>query len=104
MALGAIDAARMAGLRVPEDLSVVGFGNTSVALRARPALTTVSMPRHELGVAAMDAILAALESRVNPVERSGTRATRIQARQLPFDIVVRASSAPLAPGKEARVA
>ncbi|TME29709.1 MAG: LacI family transcriptional regulator, partial [Chloroflexi bacterium] len=59
MALGAIDAARMAGLRVPEDLSVVGFGNTSVALRARPALTTVSMPRHELGVAAMDAILAA---------------------------------------------
>ena len=72
------------------------------------------MPRHELGVVAMDAILAALESRVNPVERSGTRvnpversgtwATRIEARQLPFDIVVRASSAPLAPGKEARVA
>jgi LacI family transcriptional regulator len=94
MALGALDAARAAGLRVPEDLSVVGFGDTNVALRAKPALTAVSMPRHKLGVAAMEAILAALE----------TRATRIQPRQLPFEIVVRASSAPPPDANEALVA
>jgi DNA-binding LacI/PurR family transcriptional regulator len=52
------------------------------------------MPRHELGVAAMEGILAALE----------TRATRIQPRQLPFEIVVRASSAPPPDANEALVA
>jgi LacI family transcriptional regulator len=84
MALGAMDAAWAAGLSVPEDLTVVGFGDTSAAQHARPALTTVSMPRHEIGVAAMEAILAALDS----------RSIRLEPRHFPHQIVVRGSSAP----------
>jgi LacI family transcriptional regulator len=94
MALGAMDAAQAAGLSVPEDLSVVGFGGTSAAQHARPALTTVSMPRHELGVAAMDAILTAVRS----------RSTHIEPRRFPYQIVVRESSAPPPVSAEQRVA
>jgi LacI family transcriptional regulator len=92
MALGALNAALTAGLDVPGDLTVVGFGDTSAAQRARPALTAVGMPRHELGVAAMEAILGALESHTR----------RIEPRQLPYKIVVRASSGP--PAQEELVA
>jgi LacI family transcriptional regulator len=60
MATGALTAARMAGLTVPADLSVVGFGDTARAGQAVPALTTVFMPRHEIGAAAMEMVLAAL--------------------------------------------
>src|SRR5207253_1088808 len=83
MALGALDAVLTAGLHVPDDLSVVGFGDTSAAQRARPSLTAVGMPRHELGVAAMEAILAALTS----------HSTRVEPRQFPYQILARQSSA-----------
>jgi DNA-binding LacI/PurR family transcriptional regulator len=92
MALGALDAALTAGLHVPDNLTVVGFGDTSAAQRARPSLTVVGMPRHELGVAAMEAILAAIESRT----------THVEARQLPYRIVLRSSSGP--PAEEELVA
>jgi LacI family transcriptional regulator len=98
MALGAMDAARSAGLHVPADLSVVGFGDTSAAQHGRLSLTTVSMPRHELGVAAMDAVLAAMGS------PAGSQATRIESRQLPYQIVVRESSAAPAHSEEELVA
>lgn len=84
MALGALNAARCAGLNVPADLTVVGFGDTGAAEHAAPALTTVSMPRHQLGIAAMHALLAAFTA------KSG----RIEPCQLPYRIVLRESSAP----------
>jgi len=83
MALGSLNAARAAGLSVPSDVTVVGFGDTGAAEHAAPALTTVSMPRHQLGMAAMQALLAAM-----------TTKTRIESRQLPYRIVLRDSSAP----------
>jgi DNA-binding LacI/PurR family transcriptional regulator len=49
LALGAIEAARVAGLRVPEDLSVVGFDDIPGAAWSRPALTTVRQPLFEKG-------------------------------------------------------
>jgi LacI family transcriptional regulator len=60
MAIGVLTAARAAGLAVPADLSVVGFGDTARAHQAVPALTTVFMPRQEIGAAAMEMVLAAL--------------------------------------------
>lgn len=48
-ALGAIKAARDLGLKVPDDLSVVGFGNFSLISYLNPHLTTVDLPRVELG-------------------------------------------------------
>ena len=48
-ALGVIEAARVRGLRIAEDLSVVGFDDTPVARLAAPPLTTVRQPLRELG-------------------------------------------------------
>lgn len=45
------------GLRVPEDVSVVGFDDTEVALINTPALTTVRQPRHKLGATACSVLL-----------------------------------------------
>src|SRR5215831_11119102 len=90
MALATLNAARAAGLRVPDNVTVVGFGDTGAAEHAAPTLSTVSMPRHGLGVAAMTALLAAL---------AGTT-SRVEARQLPYQIVVRESSAPPAAGAQ----
>jgi LacI family transcriptional regulator len=52
-ALGVVEAARGRGLRVPEDLSIVGFDDTAVARFASPPLTTVRQPLREMGAAAL---------------------------------------------------
>jgi LacI family transcriptional regulator len=52
-ALGVIEAARTRGLRIPEDLSVVGFDDTPVARLAAPPLTTVRQPLREMGAVAV---------------------------------------------------
>jgi LacI family transcriptional regulator len=52
-AAGVIEAARARGLRVPEDISVVGFDDTQVAWFASPPLTTVRQPLREMGAAAL---------------------------------------------------
>ena len=49
MAIGVYTSARNAGLRVPEDLSIVGFDDTPMAARIAPALTTVRLPIREMG-------------------------------------------------------
>jgi DNA-binding LacI/PurR family transcriptional regulator len=90
MALGALAAARAAGLAVPADISIVGFGNTNAAEHAVPSLTTVSMPRHQLGVEAMKAVLDALQG----------DATGVYPRRLPFHLVIRESSAAPAHGRQ----
>lgn len=52
MAVGAYQAARQAGLRVPEDISIVGFDDTPMASRVWPPMTTVRLPIREMGKAA----------------------------------------------------
>ena len=83
MALGALAAARQAGVNVPAQLTVVGFGDTTPARQSAPALTCVSMPRYRLGAAAMEAVLDALER----------GSTQVYPRRLPHHLVVRESSA-----------
>jgi LacI family repressor for deo operon, udp, cdd, tsx, nupC, and nupG len=56
MAIGAMKAAREAGLRVPADLSFVGFDDISFAAFTDPPLTTIRQPRRELGRAAVAAL------------------------------------------------
>lgn len=55
-ALGAIDAAKNAGLRVPEDLAVVGFDDIPAAGVVAPSLTTMTMPTKDLGTAAAELV------------------------------------------------
>ena len=52
-AAGVIEAGRARGLRIPEDLSVVGFDDTQVARFASPPLTTVRQPLREMGGVAL---------------------------------------------------
>ena len=53
IAVGVIEAARARGLRVPDDLSVVGFDDTQVAQLSSPPLTTVRQPLREMGAVAL---------------------------------------------------
>jgi LacI family transcriptional regulator len=56
-AFGAIEAARTLGLRVPEDVSIVGFDDTPTARWSAPPLTTVRQPFAEMGRVAMRRLL-----------------------------------------------
>jgi LacI family transcriptional regulator len=57
MALGAIEAVRARGLRVPDDVAVAGFDDIDAASLVRPTLTTVSHFAAELGAKAVDLLL-----------------------------------------------
>jgi len=56
-AVGALHAIRMMGLRVPEDVSVLGYDDLPLADYLDPPLTTIAMPLLELGAAAVDAVI-----------------------------------------------
>ncbi len=58
MAAGVLRAAREAGLRVPEDLSVVGYDDFQIAARVWPALTTIHTPTREVGRWAAEKLIA----------------------------------------------
>jgi DNA-binding LacI/PurR family transcriptional regulator len=57
MALGAIYAIQDAGLKVPEDVAVVGYDNRNFTKTVRPRITTVSMPVIEMGGVAAELLL-----------------------------------------------
>ena len=83
-AFGVIEAARVAGLRIPEDLSVVGFDDLPVSRWFSPPLTTVRQPLAEMGRTAA-AMLAEMIERRQPLGRQVELAT---------ELVVRSSTAP----------
>jgi len=60
-AIGAIRAIRESGLRVPEDVSVVGFDDIQAAMFHSPSLTTVRQPLHQMGEIAAKILLDRLE-------------------------------------------
>lgn len=83
-AIGVVAVARELGLRIPEDLSIVGFDDIPDAANSTPPLTTVAQPLHELGERALQMLLALLDEQ--PV------ASRVH---LPAELVVRASTGPV---------
>src|SRR5580658_4659841 len=62
-AIGAIWALKAAGLRVPEDVSVVGFDDIPIAAFANPALTTVKQPLVRMGEIAAQTLVSQIEGR-----------------------------------------
>jgi len=80
VAVGCAEVILAQKLRIPEDISVVGFGDTMLSEHFRVPLTTVSQPKHRLGMAAMDAMLQLL------------RGQRAEPKRLPAQLVVRSSS------------
>jgi LacI family transcriptional regulator len=84
IALGVIETARTRGLRIPEDLSVVGFDDTLLARTASPPLTTVRQPLREMGGVALRTAL-----RLSAGEKLESHHI-----ELATELVVRASTAP----------
>jgi LacI family transcriptional regulator len=84
MAMGVMDAVRNRGLRVPDDVSILGFDDIPQASLVRPALTTINQPLEKMGRVATQMLLDLLQ---NP----GKKAERIE---LPTQLVVRESCSP----------
>jgi LacI family transcriptional regulator len=63
LAIGAIQAARARGLRVPEDVSVIGFDDVEHATIVTPALTTVRQPLAEMGRTAVSLLNRLIEGK-----------------------------------------
>lgn len=57
MAVGCYEFLKEAGLRIPEDVAVVGFDNREIAQFMRPPLTTLVLPHYDMGAAAVDQVL-----------------------------------------------
>ncbi|MDB5784352.1 MAG: LacI family transcriptional regulator [Caballeronia mineralivorans] len=57
MALGAIEALKQLGLRVPEDVSILGYDDQEIARHTHPPLSTVVLPNYELGRWAVETLL-----------------------------------------------
>lgn len=63
IAIGAIQALKEAGYRIPEDVSIVGFDDISSAQYVSPPLTTVEVPKAYLGEAAVGRVVQMIEGR-----------------------------------------
>jgi LacI family transcriptional regulator len=68
MALGAIYAFQEAGLRVPDDVAVIGYDDRDIASISRPTITTVRMPCYEMGQASAKLLLGLLEKQREAVD------------------------------------
>jgi LacI family transcriptional regulator len=60
-ALGALAALKDAGLRVPDDVALVGFDDVADAAHATPSLTTVRLPAHQMGEVAVQRVVELME-------------------------------------------
>lgn len=87
MALGVIRAARSRGLKVPDDVSVVGFDDSPLIAFTSPPLTTIRQPVVPMGKAAVNALLS---------EISGVRVSRTELLFHP-ELIVRGSTGPRRP-------
>jgi LacI family transcriptional regulator len=78
-----IEACRELGIRVPEDLSVVGFDDIASTASFDPPLTTVRQPVSEIGSSAVEMLCAQIECRTQQVEH----------RLMPVELIQRRSTA-----------
>lgn len=82
-AIGFMQRLRERGVKVPDEVSVVGFDDISSCAFVEPPLTTVHVPLHELGVRGMTAALSMLDG-----------ADRTPTRELAVHLITRGSTAP----------
>jgi LacI family transcriptional regulator len=84
MAMGAMDAVRSRGLRVPEDISILGFDDIPQAALVHPALSTVRQPLEQMGRVATQMLLDMLENPEKAISRV----------ELPTELIFRGSTSP----------
>ena len=80
VAVGCAETLLSQGLRIPQDISVAGFGNILLGEHFRVPLTTTRQPKFRLGSAAVDAMQELL------------RGQRPESKRLPAELIVRAST------------
>jgi len=80
VAIGAATIFLNQGIKIPEELSLIGFGNVLISEYFRVPLTTIRQPKYRMGVAAMNSMLKLL------------RGERPESQRLPAEIIVRAST------------
>jgi LacI family transcriptional regulator len=83
-AVGVLRAAEEMGYRVPEDLSIIGFGDIPLAAMTHPSLTTVREPFQQMGYQAADKLLKMIQGKT----------VRARHAILPVELVIRKSTAP----------
>jgi LacI family transcriptional regulator len=69
-------------LKIPEDISIVGFGNILTTEHFRVPMTTIRQPKFRLGVAAVEMMMSLIHGE------------RVQPKRLPAELVERKSTAP----------
>ena len=69
MALGALRAINELGQRVPNDISIIGFDDISLASFTTPPLTTIAQPSYEMGMLAADLLMRRLQNPTADVKR-----------------------------------
>ncbi len=86
MAWGALEAAKEANLKIPEDIAIAGFDNVYFSQFVVPALTTVHQPKFEAGHLAMNILLEKIEAKLAKKQ--------LKARKLELDttLIIRKSS------------
>lgn len=82
MAVGALKAIEEHGLRVPEDIRLVGFDNVFVSSLVQPSITTINVPRYRMGTEAAKLLLRAAEDPTSDPS----------AVELPINLLVREST------------
>lgn len=92
VAIGAMAAAREAGLRIPDDISIIGFDGLPVTGLICPGLTTVCIPRRELGRMGAELLLTQLQQ-----QKPSPRDAVLQHR-----LIVRESCSPPKPARASR--
>ena len=85
MAMGCLHAVKAAGLRVPDDISVVGFDDSRYAQIMDPPLTTIRQPARKIGERVMQRLLAEIEN---------GRSHDAEPEIVPHELVIRSSAAP----------
>lgn len=80
VAFGAMTALRAAGLRIPDDVAVVGFDDIPLAAHACPPLTTVRLPAVEMGRRAAETLIRRIEGVSEPVGAGDPLATELVVR------------------------
>jgi LacI family transcriptional regulator len=86
LAIGAVRGAQLAGVRVPEELAVVGYGDTALASYTRPSLTSVVQEKHQVGARAVRLLLRRIASKGEP--------WRPRVEVVPTRLAVRESTGP----------
>jgi DNA-binding LacI/PurR family transcriptional regulator len=82
MAVGLMRAVIERGLRVPDDIAIIGFDDLPIASTIMPALSTVRQPIHDLGVAATELLIGIIDGQI----------TSPQHIMLPTQLIIRQSS------------